>query len=87
MDVPTDGNWIPWIITIGVSVIVTLATSLVGLARMIKEMYQKTIEDLTARVVKLDADYKLVIAENASLKAENASLRARLEVNEKRIEF
>lgn len=86
MDVPTDGNWIPWIITIGVSVIVTLASTVVGMARMIKELYTKTIEDLTTRITSIETNYQERVIENAKLREENASLRARLEVKEK-VEF
>lgn len=85
-DVPTDGNWLPWIITIGISVIMTLGTTIVGLARMIKETYVKSIEDLTTRVNKLETSYTEKVSENTLLREENAKLRAKLEVHE-RVEF
>lgn len=85
-NVPTDGNWLPWIITIGVSVIMTLGTTIVGLARMIKETYVKSIEDLTTRVNKLETSYTEKVSENTLLREENAKLRAKLEVHE-RVEF
>lgn len=80
---PSDGNWEGWIITIAVSVIMTLGTTIVGLARMVKDLYAKTIADLEARTTKLEDIAIAVNTENSKLREENAGLRAKVEMLEK----
>lgn len=80
---PTDGNWEGWIISIAVSVIITLFSSLVGLARMVKDMYAKAIEQLQLRLDKVETVVAETQSENAKLREENAGLRAELQFYKK----
>lgn len=87
MDAPVDGNWLPWIITIGVSVIGTMAATIAGMAKLMRETYLNTINELKQRVERLETQGIDNQKENTLLREENAGLRARLEFLDKRIEF
>lgn len=85
-EMPTGGGWETWIIGTFASIVATMVTTIVTMVRFIQGQYQKTIDDMTQRVTKIESENCELHKEAAACREDRATLTGRIEVLKGRVE-